>query len=118
MRDDLRLRTKYVNGTANAEIPARNYSRQTTFPSTYLTARFNAGHDNPANYYTSGVNSSFCTATGASYPAAGSLIDSSYVRTETYSSRTSSIPYLNYKADGSYENVLPSYQSKLSALKK
>jgi hypothetical protein len=77
-RDDLRLKTRYGNGTINTELPPRNSAKnQAILPSSF-------GLD--STYATSGV-----------YP---------------------SIAYLNTKANISFENELPSQQSRLSVLNK
>jgi len=116
MRDDLRFRTKYSNGTINTEIPQRNMAR---IPANYPAARFNVNHEYSTNYYN---NNSFSTMAGTSYPAAigshVSVLDSSYVRNEVYTSRNPSISYLTHKSDVSFENGMSSYQARLSMLKK
>jgi len=111
MRDDLRFRTKYANGTINTEIPQRTSVKGSNYPSNYQTARYNASQEYAASYYNNSANASFSTAVNSYSSAGGSLIDTSYVKAEAYPSRNPSISILN---NNSFEN----YQAKPSMLKK
>jgi hypothetical protein len=44
-RDDLRLRTKFANGTINTEIPQRNPLKNPIFPPSYQASKFFATQD-------------------------------------------------------------------------
>jgi len=121
LRDDLRFRTRYGNGTINTEIPQRNPTKNAIFPSNYLPNRYYPGQDPVGNYNnTSGIisGSTASGSTNTSYLASGSqsVLGESFLKSDQYMCKNSSSSLLSNRTNSSFENG--PHSSKLNVLKK
>lgn len=83
LREDLRSRTRYANGTFGTELAQKNLPRNTIFPSNYHPSKFNTSHETSytnATYPAAGPN----TGNVSSRIHTGTSVDNSSTRNDQY----------------------------------
>jgi len=136
LRDDLRARPKYNNGTVNTEIPQRSAATKNTIfpPPGYQAGKMGQGYDTGSYYNstnvsvsntnipvsgTTGVGStagSYLTSTGGQ----SGFTNENYMRSDLYNSKTSTNSMLSSRGSTTTSSIDSgvNYQGKAGVLKK